>query len=80
MEKESYDQRIKKLERALKDARDDRAQAQARFDVLQKDLENINHRIAEMGFKPEELLPGIEVMDVYAYLDDAANAGIQLFI
>jgi peroxiredoxin family protein len=33
-----------------------------------------------MGFKPEELLPGIEVMDVYAYLDDAANAGIQLFI
>ena len=33
-----------------------------------------------MGFKPEELQPGIEVMNVYSYLDDAANAGIQLFI
>jgi peroxiredoxin family protein len=33
-----------------------------------------------MGFKAEELLPGIEVIDVYAYLEDAANAGIQLFI
>ncbi|HHV15355.1 MAG TPA: sulfide reductase [Gelria sp.] len=33
-----------------------------------------------MGFKPEELLPGIEVMDVYAYLDDAASAAIQLFV
>lgn len=33
-----------------------------------------------MGFKPEELLPDIEVIDVYAYLEDAANASIQLFI
>jgi peroxiredoxin family protein len=33
-----------------------------------------------MGFKTEELLPDIEVIDVYAYLEDAAHAGIQLFI
>jgi len=33
-----------------------------------------------MGFKTEELLPDIEVIDVYAYLEDAAQAGIQLFI
>lgn len=33
-----------------------------------------------MGFKPEELLPDIEVMDVHAYLEDAAQADIQLFI
>jgi len=33
-----------------------------------------------MGFKPEELLSGIEVIDVYAYLEDAANASVQLFI
>ncbi|MGS0763515.1 DsrE/DsrF/DrsH-like family protein [Syntrophomonas curvata] len=33
-----------------------------------------------MGFKTEELLPDIEVIDVYAYLEDAAQADIQLFI
>jgi len=33
-----------------------------------------------MGFKKEELLPGVEVMDVYAFLDDAKKASIQLFI
>jgi len=33
-----------------------------------------------MGFKAEELLEGIEIMDVYSYLDDALQADIQLFI
>jgi peroxiredoxin family protein len=33
-----------------------------------------------MGFKSEELLDGIEVIDVQAYLKDAADADIQLFI
>jgi len=33
-----------------------------------------------MGFKPEELLEGIEVIDVKAYLQDAADANIQLFV
>lgn len=33
-----------------------------------------------MGFKAEELLEGIEVIDVYSYLDDASKADIQLFI
>lgn len=33
-----------------------------------------------MGFKPEELLEGIEVIDVQAYLQDAVDADIQLFI
>lgn len=33
-----------------------------------------------MGFKAEELLDGIEVIDVHAYLDDAANSAVQLFI
>jgi len=33
-----------------------------------------------MGFKPEELLTGIEVIDVKAYLQDAVEADIQLFI
>ena len=33
-----------------------------------------------MGFKAEELLEGIEVIDVHAYLEDAARADIQLFI
>ncbi len=55
MEKESYDSKIRKLEKALNDARHDRAQAQARYEVLLKDLDELNHRIAEMGIKPEEL-------------------------
>jgi len=55
MEKESYDSRIKKLEKALKDARNDRAQALARQEVLQKDLDQINRRILELGCSPEEL-------------------------
>ncbi len=55
MEKESYDSRIKKLENALKQASKDRAQALARYDVLQKDLEQIHKRIEELGCKPEEL-------------------------
>ncbi len=33
-----------------------------------------------MGFKEEELLEGIEVIDVHTYLEDAANSAIQLFI
>jgi len=33
-----------------------------------------------MGFKSEELLEGIEVIDVQTYLQDAVNADLQLFI
>ncbi len=33
-----------------------------------------------MGLKAEELLEGIEVIDVHAYLQDAVDASIQLFI
>ncbi len=33
-----------------------------------------------MGFKAEELLEGVEVIDVQAYLQDAMDANIQLFI
>ena len=33
-----------------------------------------------MGFKLEEMIPGVEVMDVKAYIKDAASAQIQLFI
>lgn len=33
-----------------------------------------------MGFSSEELLEGIEVINVAAYLQDAADADIQLFI
>lgn len=55
MEKESYDARIKKLEKALKEASNDRNRALARHDVLQKDLELIHQRIEDMGCQPEEL-------------------------
>ncbi len=55
MEKESYDSRIKKLERALKEASNERARALARYDVLRKDLDQINRRIQELGCQPEEL-------------------------
>ncbi|MGE5397943.1 MAG: hypothetical protein ACM3MK_10470 [Chitinophagales bacterium] len=55
MEKDSYDARIKKLEKALQAARNDRSQALARKEVLERDLLEINHRIAELGCKPEEL-------------------------
>ncbi|MGI5921992.1 MAG: DsrE/DsrF/DrsH-like family protein [Syntrophomonadaceae bacterium] len=33
-----------------------------------------------MGFSAEEMLPGIEVIEVGDYLQDAAEANIQLFI
>ena len=33
-----------------------------------------------MGFKKEELLPETEIMDVKAYLNDALDANLQLFI
>ena len=33
-----------------------------------------------MGFKSEELLEGVEVIDVQAYLQDAVTADVQLFI
>lgn len=33
-----------------------------------------------MGFAADELLDGIETIDVHAYLQDAAEANIQLFI
>jgi|GEM_PF-1721124 len=55
MEKESYDSRIKKLEKALKEASNDRNRALARYDVLQKDLEQIHKRIEDLGCQPEEL-------------------------
>jgi len=55
VEKESYDSRIKKLETALKEASKDRNKALARYDVLQKDLEQIHKRIEDLGCQPEEL-------------------------
>lgn len=55
MEKESYDARIKKLEKALKEASNDRTRAITRHEVLQKDLESIHRRIEELGCRPEEL-------------------------
>lgn len=55
MEKESYDTRIKKLEKALKEASNDRARALARYDVLQKDLDQVHQRIQDLGCQPEEL-------------------------
>lgn len=33
-----------------------------------------------MGFKQDELIDGVQVMDVQAYLKDAVNANMQLFI
>ncbi|CFX79558.1 DsrEFH-like [Syntrophomonas zehnderi OL-4] len=33
-----------------------------------------------MGFKTEELIPEVEVMDVHKYLADAMQANMQLFI
>ena len=33
-----------------------------------------------MGFKPEELLPEVEVLDVKDYLQDAIKADLELFI
>lgn len=33
-----------------------------------------------MGFKMEEMIPGVEVIDVKAYIKDAASAKLQLFI
>ncbi|OMF22656.1 DsrE/DsrF/DrsH-like family protein [Paenibacillus sp. FSL H8-0259] len=33
-----------------------------------------------MGFKPEELLPEVEIIDAAAYLKDALESDIQLFI
>lgn len=33
-----------------------------------------------MGFKPEELLPEVEIIDAAAYLRDALESDIQLFI
>lgn len=33
-----------------------------------------------MGFKPEEFLPEVEIIDAKAYLNDALDADMQLFI
>ena len=33
-----------------------------------------------MGFKKEELLPELEIVDVKAYIQDAVNSDMQLFI
>lgn len=55
MEKETYGDRIRKLEQALRKARDARTQAEAHRDYLQKELQNVEQRIAELGLSPEEL-------------------------
>lgn len=51
----SYEDKIKRLEQALKKAREARANAQAAKDILEKDLAEIEARCLEMGVKPEEL-------------------------
>jgi peroxiredoxin family protein len=33
-----------------------------------------------MGFKPEEFLPGVQVLTAKEYLQDSLAANIQLFI
>lgn len=51
----TYEEKIKRLEQALKKAREARANAQASKDILEKDLADINERCLELGVKPEEL-------------------------
>lgn len=51
----SYEDKIKRLEQALRKAREARANAQAAKDILEKDLAEIEARCLELGVKPEDL-------------------------
>ncbi|MGE5379585.1 MAG: hypothetical protein ACM3NT_00805 [Methylocystaceae bacterium] len=51
----TYEDKIKRLEQALRKAREARANAQATKDILEKDLADIEARCLELGVKPEEL-------------------------
>lgn len=51
----TYEDKIKRLELALRKAREARANAQAAKDILEKDLAEIEARCLELGVKPEEL-------------------------
>jgi len=51
----TYEDKIKRLELALRKAREARANAQAAKDILEKDLAEIEARCLELGVKPEDL-------------------------
>ncbi|MGE5450144.1 MAG: hypothetical protein ACM3PA_02055 [Methanomassiliicoccales archaeon] len=51
----TYEDKIKRLEQALRKAREARANAQASKDLLEKDLADIEERCLELGVKPDEL-------------------------
>lgn len=51
----TYEAKIKRLDAAIKSARDDRAKALANKEMLEKELSNLRAEAEALGVNPEEL-------------------------
>lgn len=51
----TYEEKIKKLDEALKKARDEKNKALASKEFLENELINLNKKAEELGVNPEEL-------------------------
>lgn len=51
----SYEEQIKHLDTAIKNARDDRSKALANKEYLEKELNELRVRAEELGVNPDEL-------------------------
>lgn len=63
----SYETKIKRLDEAIKAARDDRARALAAKEMLEKELANLRAEAEALGVNPEEL--GKKIIELREQMD-----------
>lgn len=63
----TYETKIKKLDTAIKSARDDRAKALANKEMLEKELANLRAEAEALGVNPDEL--GQKIIELREQMD-----------
>ncbi|HZK42723.1 MAG TPA: hypothetical protein VFC73_00340 [Syntrophomonadaceae bacterium] len=77
MKKEiTYEEKIKILDEALKNARDERNKALASKEYLEKELKELNQRAEELGVNPEEL--DAKILEIKNQMDEMLEEIKQL--
>jgi chromosome segregation ATPase len=63
----TYETKIKRLDTAIKAARDDRAKALANKEILEKEISNLRQEAEALGVNPDEL--GQKIIELREQMD-----------
>ncbi|QGT99268.1 hypothetical protein SYNTR_0675 [Candidatus Syntrophocurvum alkaliphilum] len=71
----TYEEKIKKLDKAIKAARDDRSRAVASKEHLEKELIELRKKSEELGVNPDELTEKIKELktEMDSLIEEAKN-------